>query len=137
MEGGLEPLTLWLTATRSNQLSFNHSYQYHMICDIYCIIYIKFHIIRAYLKYSWIIWYTGTYCMNRIVSVNRTYCTIHKHIGLKWVFLLKFVVLFDLNKLLDFVNTKLLENLIESNEIASPWVFFSPFLSPTKFRLYS
>ena len=36
------------------------------------------------------------------------------------VFLLKFVVLFDLNKLLDFINTKLLENLIESNEIASP-----------------
>ena len=34
-------------------------------------------------------------------------------------FLLKFVILFDLNKLLDFVNTKLLGNLIESNEIAS------------------
>ena len=34
-------------------------------------------------------------------------------------FLLKFVVLFDLNKLLDFVNTKLLRNLIESNKIAS------------------
>ena len=32
----------------------------------------------------------------------------------------KFVILFDLNKLLDFVNTKLLGNLIESNEIASP-----------------
>ena len=51
-------------------------------------------------------------------------------------FLLKFVILFDLNKLLDFVNTKLLGNLIESNEIASPWVIF-PSLSPTKFRLYS
>ena len=35
-------------------------------------------------------------------------------------FLLKFVILFDLNKLLDFVNTKSLGNLIESNEIASP-----------------
>ena len=58
--------------------------------------------------------------MNRIVSMNRTYCTIHKFIGSKWVFLLKFVVLFDLNKLLDFINTKLLGNLIESNEIASP-----------------
>ena len=56
--------------------------------------------------------------MNRIVSVNRT---IHKHMGLKCVFFgLKFVILFDLNKLLDFVNTKLLGNLIESNEIASP-----------------
>ena len=59
--------------------------------------------------------------MNRIVSVNPTYCMIHRHVGLKWVFfLLKFVVLFDLNKLLDFVNKKLLGNLIESNEIASP-----------------
>ena len=55
--------------------------------------------------------------MNRIISVNRT---IHKHVSLKWVFLLKFVILFYLNKLLDFVNTKLLGNLIESNEIASP-----------------
>ena len=71
--------------------------------------------------------------MNRIVSVNRTYRTIHRHVGLKWVFLLKFVVLFDLNKLLDFVNTK----LIEFNEIASPLVFFLPSLSLTKFRLYS
>ena len=58
--------------------------------------------------------------MNHIISVNRTYCTIHRHMGLKWFFLLKFVVLFDLNKLLDFVNTKLLGNLIESNEIANP-----------------
>ena len=64
--------------------------------------------------------------MNCIVSVNRTYCTIHRHVGLKWVFffifflIYKFVILFDLNKLLDFVNTKLLGNLIESNEIASP-----------------
>ena len=57
--------------------------------------------------------------MNCIVSVNRTYCTIHKLIGSKWVFLLKFVVLFYLNKLLDFFNVKLLENLIESNKIAS------------------
>ena len=40
--------------------------------------------------------------------------------GFKMSFLLKFVVLFDLNKLLEFVNTKLLGNLIESNEIASP-----------------
>ena len=58
--------------------------------------------------------------MNHIVLVNRTYHTIHKHVGLKWIFLLKFVILFYLNKLLDFVNTKLLGNLIESNEIASP-----------------
>ena len=58
--------------------------------------------------------------MNRIVSVNCTYHTIHRHVGLKWVFLLKFVILFDLNKLLDFINTKLLKNLIEPNEIASP-----------------
>ena len=61
--------------------------------------------------------------MNRIVSMNHTilrYDTIHRRVGLKWVFLLKFVILFDLNKVLDFVNTKLLGNLIESNEIASP-----------------
>ena len=58
--------------------------------------------------------------MNSIVSMNCTYHTIHRHVGLKWVFLLKFVILFDLNKLLDFVNTKLLGNLIESYEIASP-----------------
>ena len=58
--------------------------------------------------------------MNRIVLVNRTNRAIHRHMGLKWVFLLKFVILFDLKKLLDFVNTKLLGNLIESNEIASP-----------------
>ena len=50
--------------------------------------------------------------MNRIVSVNHTYRTIHRHVSLKRVFLLKFVVLVDLNKLLDFVNTKLLGNLI-------------------------
>ena len=56
------------------------------------------------------------------VLVNCTYRTIHKHMGLKCVFffLLKFMILFDLNNLLDFVNTKLLRNLIESNEIASP-----------------
>ena len=58
--------------------------------------------------------------MNHIISVNHTYRTIHRHVGLKWVFLLKFFILFDLNKLLDFVNTKLLGNLIESYEIASP-----------------
>ena len=58
--------------------------------------------------------------MNRNVSVNHTYRMTHRHVGLKWVFLLKFVILFDLNKLLDFVNTKLLGNLIKSNEIASP-----------------
>ena len=88
----------------------------------------KFRIVRAYRKYSWIVRYIGAYYMNYIVSVNRMYCTIHRHVSLKWVFLLKFVILFDLNKLLDFVNTKLLENLIESNEIASPWVFFSSIL---------
>ena len=90
--------------------------------------------VRVYRKYSWIVWYISAYRMNCIVLVNRT---IHGHVGLKWVFLLKFVVLFDLNKLLEFVNTKLLGNLIESNEIASPWVFFLPSLSPTKFKLYS
>ena len=57
--------------------------------------------------------------MNRIVLVNRTNHAIHRHVGLKWVFLLKFMILFHLNKLLDFVNTKLLGNLIESNKIAS------------------
>ena len=57
--------------------------------------------------------------MNRIVLVNHTYCPIYRHVSLKWVPLLKFVILFDLNKLLDFVNTKSLGNLIESNEIAS------------------
>ena len=57
--------------------------------------------------------------MNRIISINRMFRTIYRHVGLKWVFLLKFVVLFDINKLY-FVNTKLLGNLIESNEIASP-----------------
>ena len=45
---------------------------------------------------------------------------IPRYVSLKWVFLLKFVVLFDLNKLLDFVNTKLLGNLIEFTEIGSP-----------------
>ena len=55
----------------------------------------------------------------RIVLVNRTYHTIHRHVSLKWDILLKFVILFDLNKLLDFVNTKLFGNLIEPNEIAS------------------
>ena len=94
----------------------------------------KSFIVRVYRKYSWIVWYISAYRMNCIVLVNRT---IHGHVGLKWVFLLKFVVLFDLNKLLEFVNTKLLGNLIESNEIASPWVFFLPSLSPTKFKLYS
>ena len=108
-----------------------HSCQYRMIRDTYRVQ--KVCIVRAYRKCSWIVWYIGAYRMNRIILVNRTYCTIHRHVGLKWVFLLKFVVLFDLNKLLDFVNTK----LIESNEIASPWVFFLPSLSPTKFRLYS
>ena len=58
--------------------------------------------------------------MNRNVSMNHTYRTIHRHVGLKWVFWLKFVILFDLNKFIDFVNTKLLGNLIASNEIASP-----------------
>ena len=59
--------------------------------------------------------------MNRIVSVNRTIHMIHRHGDLKWVFLLKFVVLFFfLNKFLDFFNKKLLRNLIKSNKIASP-----------------
>ena len=88
----------------------------------------------SYRKCSWIVRYRS---INRIVSVNRTYRTIHKHVGLKLIFLLEFVVLSDSNKLLDFFNTKLLGNLIESNKIASPWVFFLPSLSPTKFRLYS
>ena len=52
--------------------------------------------------------------MNCIVLVNYTYHTIHRYVGLKWVFLLKFLILFDLNKFLDFINTKLLRNLIES-----------------------
>ena len=43
--------------------------------------------------------------MNRIVSMNRMYHMIHRHMGIKWVFWLKFVVLFYLNKLLDFFNT--------------------------------
>ena len=101
------------------------------------IVYKKFCIVKAYRKCSWIIQYIGVYRMNHIVSVNHTYHTIYRHVGLKWVFWLKFVILFYLNKLLDFANTKLLGNLIESNEIASPWVFFLPSLSPTKFRLYS
>ena len=124
-----------------------HSSQYRTIRDTYHvwydtyytyhIMYKKFYIVRAYCKCLWIVRYISAYCMNRIVSVNRTYRTIHRHVGLKWVFLLKFLVWFDLNKLLDFVNTKLLGNLIESNKIASPWVFFLPSLSPTKFRQYS
>ena len=73
-------------------------------------------------KCSWIIQYINVFHMNRIVLVNRKILMIHRHRGLKWVFLLKFVALFDLNKLLDFFNTKLLGNLIESNKIASPWV---------------
>ena len=61
---------------------------------------------------------------NRIVSMNHTIRMIHRHRDLKWIFLLKFVILFDLNKLLYFFNTKLLGNLIESNKIANLWVFF-------------
>ena len=60
--------------------------------------------------------------MNRIVSVNRT---IHRHVGLKLVFWLKFVVLFDSNKLLDLFNTKLLGNLIKSN--SHEFFFLPPF----------
>ena len=44
--------------------------------------------------------------MNRM---NCTYHTIHRH-----------VVLFDLNKLLLFPNTKLLGHLIKSNKITYP-----------------
>ena len=77
----------------------------------------KFYIVRAYCKCSWIVWYINEYCMNRIVSLNRAKRTIHRYESLKWVFFfffgLKFVILFDLNKLLDFFNTKLLGNLIE------------------------
>ena len=61
-----------------------------------------------------------SYKSYRIVWVNRMIRTIHRHRGLKWVILLKFVVLFYLNKLLEFLNTKLLGNLIEFNKIASP-----------------
>ena len=118
-------------------IDWMHSCQCHTIRNTYRIVYKKFCIVRTYRKCSWIVRYIDAYHMNHIVSVNRTYRTIHRHVGLKWVFLLKFMVLFDLNKLLDFVNTKLLGNLIESNEIASLWVFFLPFLSLTKFRLYS
>ena len=88
--------------------SETYSCQYRMIRDIYHIVYKKFCIVRAYRKCSWIVWYIGVYRMNRVVSVNCTYRTIHRHMGLKWVFLLKFVILFDLNKLLDFVNTKII-----------------------------
>ena len=85
----------------------------------------KFRTVREYRKCSWIVWYIGAYHMNCIVW----------YMSFFW---LKFMILFDLNKLLDFVNTKLLGNFIESNEIASPWVFFFlPSLSSTKFRLYS
>ena len=84
-----------------------HSCQYRTICNTYRIVFKKFRIVRVY----------------NIVLVNRTYHMIHRHVSLKWVFLLKFVILFDLNKLLDFVNTKLLGNLIKSNKITSPWVF--------------
>ena len=55
--------------------------------------------------------------------MNCTYPMIHRYMSLKWFFLggvLKFVVLFDLNKLLYFFNIKLLGNLIESNKIAIP-----------------
>ena len=76
------------------------------------IVYKKFHIVSACESF---VHSCVLYESYRIVSVNRTYLTIHKQVGLKWVFLLKFVVLFDLNKLLDFFNTKLLGNLIESN----------------------
>ena len=89
------------------------------MCDACRIVYKKFHIVRAYCKCSRIVRYIGAYRMNRIVLVNHTHCPIYRHVSLKWVLLLKFVILFDLNKLLDFVNTKSLGNLIESNEIAS------------------
>ena len=112
---------MWVQITSS---ASSRSCQYRTIRDTYRIVYKKFHIVRTYRKWSWIVRYIGAYYMNCIVSVNRT---IHRHVGLKWVFLLKFVTLFDLNKLLDFVNTKLLGNLIESNEIANPCIF-SPIL---------
>ena len=45
--------------------------------------------------------------MNGIVLMNHVYRKIHRHVGFKWFFfLLKFVVLFDLNKLLYFFKTK-------------------------------
>ena len=92
--------------------------------DTYYIVYKKFSIVKSYSKCLWIVRYISVYHMNHIVSVNRTYCTIHRHVGWKWVFLLKFVVLFDLNKLLDFFNTKLLGNLIESNSHEPPPLLF-------------
>ena len=56
--------------------------------------------------------------------MNCTYPMIHRYMSLKWFFFfwggLKFVVLFDLNKLLHFFNIKLLGNLIESDKIAIP-----------------
>ena len=56
-----------------------------------------------------------------LYRIGKSYVSyVHRHVGLKWVFLLKFMILFDLNELLDFVNTKLLRNLIKSNEIANP-----------------
>ena len=87
-------------------------------------------IVRTYHKCSWIIRYIGVYLKNRIVLLNCMYRMIHRHMGLKRVFFffgLKFMVLFDLNKLLNFFNTKLLGYLIESNKITCPWVFFPLF----------
>ena len=109
----------------NKQCWLNH---FHPYCQ-YRILYKKFRIVIVYCRYLWIVKYIGAYCMNCIVSLNCIYCTIYKHVGLKWVFLLKFVVLFDINKLLDFFNTKLSKYLIVivSNKITCLWVF-SPLL---------
>ena len=52
--------------------------------------------------------YTSAYHMNRILTLNRAYRTIHRHGEFKMSFFfgggggLKFMFSFDLNKLLDF-----------------------------------
>ena len=75
--------------------------------------YVSYHVQKvSYPKYSWIVWYIGAYRMNHIAAVNCTYRTIHRHVSLNWVFLLKFVVLFDLNKLLSLFLKKKKKKII-------------------------
>ena len=75
-----------VTTYHSTSYKRVYSCQYRTICDTYRIVYKKFSIVRAYHKCSWIVRYIDAYRMNRIVSVNCTYRTIHKHVALKWVF---------------------------------------------------
>ena len=109
-----------------------HSCQYRTIYDMYHIVYKKFCIVRAYCKCSWIVWYIGAYRMDRFLSLNHMYRTIHGHEGLKWVFFFLFKIccfIWFKQLVILFFNTKLLGYLNESNKITCPWIFFPSYFS--------